>query len=143
MEKANLKNLSYPPKILIAWAEAISGNNQIRDWLMQNGYQELAIFTYAVRNKDDARQWLMDNGCAHLLAMINAVERNDIALQWLRRFNFTILEKMALSADGHEDAHQWLIKNGHKDFAYIAKKIEYVKDQIEDNNNDPHRISPD
>lgn len=143
MEKKPLKDLTYPPKILLAWAEAIGGNTQIRDWLMDNNYKELAIFTYAVRNKDDARNWLMDNGYAHLMAMINAVERNSVALAWLKRFNFTILENMALSADGDEKAHEWLIQNGHKEFAYISKKIEYVKNEIEDNNNDPHRISPD
>lgn len=143
MEKATLKPLTYPPKILIAWAEAIGGNVKIRDWLLENGYKELAMFTYAVRNKDDARQWLMDNGYAHLMAMINGVERNEIALKWLQRFNFTILEKMALSADGDDVAHQWLLHNGHKEFAYVAKKIEFVKDQIEDSNNDPHKISPD
>lgn len=143
MEKANLKPLSYSPKILIAWAEAIGGNKDIRDWLMENGYKELAMFTYAVRNKDDARNWLMENGYAHLMALINAVERNQVALKWLQHFNFTILEKMALSGDGDEDAHRWLINNGHREFAYVAKKIQYIKDQIEDNNNDPHRISPD
>jgi hypothetical protein len=143
MEKANLKPLSYPPKILIAWAEAIGGNKDIRDWLMDNGYKELAMFTFAVRNKDEARKWLMENGYAHLMAMINAVERNQVALKWLQHFNFTVLEKMALSGDGDDEAHQWLIANGHREFAYVAKKIQYIKDQIEDNNNDPHRISPD
>jgi hypothetical protein len=143
MEKADLKNLSYSPKILLAWAEAIGGNAKIRDWLMTNGYKELAMFTYAVRNKEDARQWLMENGYAHLMAMINAVERNTIALAWLKRFNFTILEKIALAADGDNDAFNWLNQNGHVEYAYIAKKIEFIKDEIEDRNNDPHRISPD
>jgi hypothetical protein len=139
----DVKPLTYPPKILLAWAEAIGGNAKIRDWLTANGYQELGIFTFALRNKDDARKWLMDNGYPHLMALINAVERNPKALLWLRQFGYTILEKMALAGDGDDIAVRWLMENNHKEFAMIAMKIRYIKDQIEMDNNDPHRISPD
>lgn len=139
----DVKAYSYPPKILLAWAEAISGNREIRDWLTKNGYPELGLFTFALRNKDDAKKWLMENGFPHLLALINGAEGSEKALEWLRKYNFTILEKMALVGDGDESAYLWLMKNGHREFAMIAKRIEFVKDEIERNNNDPHRISPD
>lgn len=139
----DVKPLVYPAKIMLAWGEAISGNTKIRDWLIQNGYQELGIFVYALHLKDDARKWLMENGYPHLMAMINGVERNEKALVWLHKNNFPVLEKMALAADGYEDALNWLLDNGHKEFAMIAKRIEVIKDQIEANNNDPHRISPE
>ena len=138
-----IKPLDYPPKIIVAWGEAIVGNTKIRDWLIMNGYRELGLFTFALRNKDDARMWLMKNGYPHLMAMINGVEGNKVALQWLLKHNFEILYKMALSGDGDEDAHLWLIANNHAAYAMIAKKIEFVKDQIEEDNNDPHHISFD
>ncbi len=34
--------LDYPPKILIAFGETISGNTEIFNWLLKNGYPELA-----------------------------------------------------------------------------------------------------
>ena len=51
--------LAYPKKILVAWGEAISGNSEIRDWLMKNGYPELGVFVFALHLKPDARQWLI------------------------------------------------------------------------------------
>ena len=62
--------MEYPAKVLLVWGEAISGHVGLRDWLMKNGYPELGIFTFALRNKKEARQWLMDNGQPHLLAVI-------------------------------------------------------------------------
>ena len=139
----DVKQLAYPPKILLAWAEAIGGNSKIRDWLTTNGYKELGIFTFALRNKDDARKWLLDNGYPHLMALINATEGNKGALEWLKKYNYPIMEKMALAGDGDDTAIAWLIGNSHQEFAVIALKIRFVKDQIEMDNNDPHKISPD
>lgn len=139
----DVKPLVYPAKVMLAWGEAISGNAKIRDWLIQNGYPELGIFVFALHLKDDARKWLTDNGFPHLMAMINGVEGNPNALLWLRKYNYPVLEKMALVGDGDEEALNWLLDNGHKEFAMIAKRIEAVKDEIEANNNDPHRISPE
>lgn len=136
-----LKPLEYSPKVLIAWGEAIAGNGEIRNWLIQNGYQELGLFCYALRNKDDAREWLMDNGYAHLAAMINGAEGNPTAVEWLSQNGYSILAHMAMAGDGNRDAQEWLIQNDHREFAVIATKIRQVKDEIEFDNNDIHRIS--
>lgn len=138
-----IKPLDYEPKILVAWGEAITGNNKFRDWLIVNGFRELGLFTYALRNKADARDWLMKNGYPHLLALICGVERNKSALRWLQKNNFDILFHMALAGDGDEASYQWLLQHNQQAYAMIAKKIEYVKDQIEEDNNDPHHISFD
>ena len=71
--------LTYPPKILLAWAEAIKGNKEIRDWLIKNGYPELGLFTFALRNKRDAREWLVTNKFHHLMALISGVEGDEEA----------------------------------------------------------------
>ena len=44
--------MQYPAKVLLAWGEAISGNREIRDWLMQNGYPELALTCHALHLDD-------------------------------------------------------------------------------------------
>lgn len=135
------KGVKYPAKILLAWAEAISGNSKIRDWLIKNGYKELGLFTFALRNMDDARMWLMENGSSHLLALINGIEGNVQAVQWLESNGFKALSIMALAADGNKSAKEWLLKND-KLLAMVALKMEFVKDEIERDNNDVHRISP-
>ncbi|HYG49721.1 MAG TPA: hypothetical protein VD905_02410 [Flavobacteriales bacterium] len=136
-----LKGLEYEPKILIAWSEAIAGNTKLRDWLTQNGYPELGIFCFALRNKEDARRWLMQNGFQHLFALINGVEGNKNALMWLKVHKYEVLLKMAMAGDGDEGAFKWLMNNDLKLLAMTAKRIEHIKDQIEEDNNDPHKIS--
>ncbi len=132
---------SYPAKILLAWAEAIGGNKQISDWLTANGYAELGVFTFALRNKENAKNWLMSNGFEHLAATIAGAEGNKSAVEWLESYKFDILAKAALTGDGNEEALKWLIKNGHREMAMVGKRIQQVKDQIEQDNNDVHKIS--
>ena len=139
-----LKPLRYPPKILLGWAEAISGNKALLEWFLESpDYKELGMFVYALHLKEDARQWLMKNGYAHLMAMINGVERNKEALHWLEKSGFHTLRHVALSGDGNEESLKWLMDNGHAEFAMISKRIEAVKNEIEDNHNDVHKFGLD
>jgi hypothetical protein len=133
--------MNYPAKIILAWGESISGNHVLRNWLMQNGYPELGLFVFALKNHDESRDWLLRNGHPHLMALINGAEGNVNALAWLRMQEFDVLEKMARAADHDEKAMNWLIENDYKDMAVIAAKMMYVKDQIEEDNNDVHKIS--
>ncbi|UKN02479.1 hypothetical protein K6119_02955 [Paracrocinitomix mangrovi] len=139
-----LKPLKYPPKILIGWAEAISGNTDLRDWfLASEQYTELGMAVHAIMLKDDARDWLLQNGYAHLMAMINGVEGNQEALHWLEKNKFHVLKHVALAADGNEDSLKWLTDNNHREFALISQRIKAVKDEIEDDHNDVHKFGRD
>jgi hypothetical protein len=133
----------YPAKVIIAWGEAISGNAKIRDWLTKNGYPELGIFSFALRNQEEARNWLLENNHPHLMALINGAEGNPSAILWLRKYKFDILEKMALAADNSKEAMIWLINQDLQDMANVAERIQIVKNGIELDNNDVHKISSD
>lgn len=136
-----MKSIEYPAKIILAWGEAISGNTKIRDWLIQNGYPELGIFVFALHHKDDARQWLIKNGHEALMALINATEGNKSALKWLNSHGLEVMSKMAQGADNSDLAINWLVNNKMSDLAVIAHKIREVKNIIDDDNNDVHKIS--
>tara|TARA_B110000046_G_C12894677_1_gene355899 strand:+ start:96 stop:572 length:477 start_codon:yes stop_codon:yes gene_type:complete len=143
-EVVKLKPLNYPSKILVGWAEAISGNIELRDWFLSSDqYKELGMCIHALLLKDDARDWLMKNGYAHLMAMINGAEGNKDAIHWLNKANFQVLKHVALAGDRDEKSTNWLIKNGHQEFAMIAERIRVLKDQIEDTHNDIHSIGKD
>lgn len=129
----------YPVKVLLAWGEAISGNAGLRDWLIKNGYPELGLFTYALRNKPDARQWLMDHGHPHLMAVINGIEGDVAALDWLDRNDMKVLKQVALAGDGETDAIRWLIEHGHRELAMIGHKMHVVKRQLDEDYTDPHK----
>jgi hypothetical protein len=133
----------YPAKVLLAWGEAIAGHTGLRDWLTTNGYPELGIFTFALRNRDEARKWLMDHGHPHLMAVITGIEGDKRALEWLDRNGMHVLHKVALTGDGDEDAFRWLMEHGHKELAIIGNKMHQVKRQIDEDNSDYHRYSRD
>ncbi|MBC8464101.1 MAG: hypothetical protein H8D62_00320 [Bacteroidetes bacterium] len=126
----------YSEKILVAWGEAISGNTEIRDWLMKNGYPELGLFCFALFFDKGASSWLMKNA-PHLLALIKGVEGKAEALSWLQK-GYPLLHKIAKAADADEESMRWLVLNDRV-MAVIAQKIKFVKDEIEEANNDVHR----
>ena len=72
-----------------------------------------------------------------LLALIKATEGKIEARMWLKA-KFPLLYCLALAADGENEEMEKLIKKDRL-MAGIAQKIKFVKDQIEEANNDVHR----
>lgn len=133
----------YPAKVLVAWGEAISGNAGLRDWLIKNGYPELGIFTFALRNKQDARKWLMDNGHPHLMAVITGIEGDKGALAWLEHNGLNVLRHMALAGDGEQNSFTWLLQHGHRELAMIGSKMHQVKSGMDEDYGDHHKFTQD
>ncbi|MFZ9027641.1 MAG: hypothetical protein ACO2Z9_01435 [Crocinitomicaceae bacterium] len=142
-ERATLKNLDYPAKIILAWSKAIEGDDQFLIWLKDNGYEELFMATYAILLKEEARKWLTENGYAHLLAMINAAEGNESAKKWLQTHNFDVLFHIACAVDDEQQSFHWLGQNAPADIFILTRTIKKVKDEIEENHNDIHSFRKD
>ena len=140
-KKIILKQLEYPSKLLVAWREAIGGNVEFRDFLIRSPYKELGIFCFAILNDKKSRKWLLDNNYGHLLATIEGIEGKDSALVFLKKNGFDLLFHFARSADSWKDSQIWLQKKDKLLYA-ISLKIEYVKDEIEIRNQDPHKLNP-
>ncbi len=138
-----MERKEYPTKIILAWAEAVDGNVEIRNWLMANGYPELGLFVFALHLKKEARQWLLDNQFPHLMAMVECAEGRGVACQWLEKYQFELLEKVAKAADNDEKAVQWLMENQYQDFMRLALRIRRVKNEIQSRHDDMHFISPE
>ena len=135
-----LKQLEYPSKVLIAWREAIGGNDEFK-FLIKSPYKELGIFCFAILNDKKSRKWLLDNNYGHLLATIEGIEGKESAMVFLKKNGFDLLFHFARSADSWEDSQIWLQKKDKLLYA-ISLKIEYIKDEIELRNQDPHKIVP-
>ena len=140
-KKIILKQLEYPSKVLVAWREAIGGNIEFRDFLIRSPYKELGMFCFAILNDKKSRKWLLDNNYGHLLATIEGIEGKDSALVFLKKNGFDLLFHFARSADSWKDSQIWLQKKDKLLYA-ISLKIEYVKDEIELKNQDPHKLNP-
>ncbi|MFN5910407.1 MAG: hypothetical protein ACK45H_03640 [Bacteroidota bacterium] len=138
-----MKPMDYPPKVILAWAKAIEGNQQILLWLKENGYPELYMATHAIWLKEEARDWLPAKGYPHLLAFINAAEGNEKALRWLMLNDLMLLYHMAEAIEGEQGGWEWLGKNASADLFLLTQSIKKVKDQIEEHHNDIHTFRKD
>lgn len=143
VSKVSIQPFEYHPKIILAWAKGIEGNADILKYLLDNGYKELVMATHAIRLKDKAINWLMKNGYPHVMAMINAAEGNPQALGWLKKNKFLLFYNMALAIDGDNQGFKWLNVNSTQEYFYLTKIIKTVKDEIEMEHNDVHKISQD
>lgn len=142
-KKLSATVINYHPKIILAWAKAIEGNDELLNYLLQNGHKELAISVHAIKLKDEARDWLMQNGFPHIMALINASEGNLDALSWLRLNNFELFYHMALAIEGEIEGFTWINKNSTQEYFLLTRTIKKVKDEIEEDHNDTHRMSTD
>ncbi len=143
IQKVPLKSIDYSPKIILAWAKAIEGNEEITRWLKENGYEELAMATFAIYLKDDARNWLQQNGYFQLMAMINAAEGNEGAQRWLLKNDFEILYHIALAVEDEQSSWAWLKHQTTQDIFILAQTIKIIKDKIEEHHNDVHTFRQD
>lgn len=119
--------LDYPPKILIAFGEAIVGNEKIMDWLINNGYPELAAFASAIRGSEDAIEWLRKHH--PVWAILDAAIDNQVgALVWLRKNGFDFELKFAGLCNKQEESVKYFQNLDLKMFIYLAEKINFFRD---------------
>ncbi len=140
-KRVKVKPFDYHPKIILAWTKAIEGNVDLMNYLFEYGYKELTMAAHAIRLKDEARDWLMENGYPHLMAMINAAEGNEQAQQWLKMNNYLLFYNMAIAIDGEAEGFKWINQNSTQEIFYLTRIIKQVKDDIEEDHNDTHRMS--
>ncbi|MFO7721738.1 MAG: hypothetical protein R6V49_00800 [Bacteroidales bacterium] len=124
-----MKDLSfYDPKILIALGEAIDRNFKIHQWLLQNGYPELAALASSLQADVDAFKWLMSNGYNHFAAFSNAIDEDNQAYQWLVQYKFRILVLLVDAAYLRPEALKILKDEGLVIFIRLAFKIRKLKE---------------
>lgn len=138
-----LRPVNYPAMVIVAWAKAIDGDENLQTWLKENGYPELFAAVYAIYLKDEPREWLLKNGYAHLMAMINTCEGNKSSGKWLLANGFELLYHVGKAVDHERDSWDWLADNASVDIILLAKSIQKIKDTIEENHNDMHSIGKD
>jgi hypothetical protein len=130
----------YPPKILIATGEAIARNVKIHQWLLKNGYPELAAFAATLQADKEAFTWLMTHGFNHLAAFCNAVDGDEKAKQWLIDHHFDFLLVLLGAVEENPKAIAWLKQNNLKIFIVIVQKIIKLKEEQHRDYNDYHKV---
>ena len=125
--------LNYPPKIILAFGETISGNNEILNWLLKNGYGELAALSYSIRGSQEAFTWLMNNGYTHFAALDSAIDNDAKAYKWLGDHKYPFLIVFADACHGKKEAMDWMVRNNLTGMLRVTQKIrEFRYNQIYD-----------
>ncbi len=88
--------LEYPPKILMAFGETFSNEGEnFYNWLLENGYPELAALSSGIRGSKEAIEWLMKNKYQHFAVLDGAIDKQASAYAWLRKHKFDFLAVFA------------------------------------------------
>ena len=67
--------LDYPSKILIAFGETFTDNGEeFYNWLLENGYPELAALSSGIRGSHEAINWLLKNKYPQYAALDGAID---------------------------------------------------------------------
>ncbi|MFA8300943.1 MAG: hypothetical protein ACEPOV_12320 [Hyphomicrobiales bacterium] len=120
--------LKYPVKIILALGETFSGNKEIYNWLLKNGYPELAAFSSAVRGSEDAFDFLMKRGYPQLAALDGAIDMQQGAIQWLEKHKFVFELRFAALCNKQDTAIKYFRSKDLKVFMLLADKINAYRD---------------
>lgn len=116
--------IHYPPKILLAFSETFNEEKeQFFNWLLSNGYPELAALSSAVRGSEEALNWLMQHKFYHLAALDGAIDKQAKARNWLVNYKFSHLVMLADAVNEHQPAIEYFQENDLQIFLVIAQRI--------------------
>jgi len=115
--------LDYDVKILLAWGESLKGDGRFTDFLLHNGFPELAALTNAIHSDTDALKWLMDNGYPEFAILSDAIDDEDEAIEWLERYHCDFLSKFAAACRKDDEAIRWFVEQDLKLFILIIRTI--------------------
>lgn len=118
----------YEPKILIAFTEAVGLNHKIHQWLLENGFPELAALASSIQCDIDAFNWLLKNGYPHFAAFSNAIDEDKAAYQWLVDHEFTLLAIITDAAYLNPEALGYLRTHRLEIFTRMALEIRKLKE---------------
>ncbi|HAL64064.1 MAG TPA: hypothetical protein DCX03_02630 [Bacteroidales bacterium] len=119
--------LNYDAKLILAFGETITGNKKILDWLLKNGYPDLAALSYSIRGSEEAFKFLLKY-YPRLAALDAAIDNNEKAYLWLKEHNYHFNIIFADACHGKPEALKWLMDHQLEGFISVAEKIRYFRE---------------
>lgn len=124
-----VKMLHYPIKILFAFGETFSEKDgAFLNWLLKNGFPELAALSSSIRGSVEAQNWLVKNKYPHLAALDGAIDKQAPAYAWLQKYGYDFLLIFANAVNEKKEALRWLKKNDLEIFLLLSAKIRHFRD---------------
>ncbi|MDL2312170.1 hypothetical protein LJC68_04765 [Bacteroidales bacterium OttesenSCG-928-B11] len=116
----------YDAKVLIAFNLSLNGEKQFTDFLLNNGFPELAALSAAIHSDTAALQWLLDNGWPEFAILSNAIDNEEHAIAWLDKYECTFLSTFAAACRKSDEAIKWFADNDLKLFIIIIRNIHQI-----------------
>jgi hypothetical protein len=133
--------LHYPAKIIIAFGEAIDNNIKIHNWLLNNGYPELAALASSIHAKSAAFEWLLKHYPKYAV-LSNAIDGEKHAIEWLKKYKLDFLVTFAEVCNKKDKkAINWLKEHNLEIFITVGEKIHEVILQQRRDATDYHKMS--
>lgn len=134
----NYSLAKYDVKVLVAFGETFSEENgEFLNWLVKNGYPELAALSSAIRGSEEAVRWLLTNKYRHYAALDAAIDKQLPAYRWLLANGHDLLAVFSDAVNQNSVAISWFKKHDLGIFLMLAKKI---NDFRENQTYDYHKI---
>lgn len=116
----------YDVKILLALTKCIAGRKDFFQWLLHNGYPELAAFSNAIRGDKQAMLWLSRFGYGWLGILSNAIDGDEQSRIWVGRSLHECNLRFALACREELSALRWLKEHDLHIFLMMAKEVKTV-----------------
>lgn len=113
----------YDTKILLAFHESLKGDKKFSDFLLHNGFPELAALANAINSDTDALDWLLKSDYPEFGVLSNAIDNEEHAIKWLDKYECTFLATFAAACRKEEEAIKWFVENDLKLFILIIRTI--------------------
>lgn len=122
--------LDYPVKILMAFGETFEPEgDEFYNWLLENGYPELAALSSGIKGSKEAIAWLMKNKFPQFAAFDGAIDKDVKAIGWLVKHKFDFLVVFADAINKKPEALKWLKSKDLGVFLRLAGKISAYGDK--------------
>ncbi len=113
----------YEPKILLAFGESLKKKRKFTDFLLHNGFPELAALSASIHSDTEAFDWLLENGFPEFAALSDAIDDEYLAIAWLKKYKCNFLSKFAAACRKEDAAIKWFADNDLLIFILIIKTI--------------------
>lgn len=116
--------LDYDTKVLMAFGETFSEEDgEFLNYLLTNGYPELAALSSGIRGSNEAVAWLFKNKYPHFAAFDNAVCGSVGAYSWLIENDQNLLAVLVDAINNDTKALAWFKNRNLEIFIHISRKI--------------------
>lgn len=130
----------YDVKLLLALNECLKGKDQFTDFLMDNGFPELAALAGAIHSQTDALDWLLTHGYPEFAILSNAIDGEEVAIAWLKRYNCVLLSQFAAACRQELPAIKWFADQHLDVFVFLIQTIHDILKFQSWDSSDPHKI---